>query len=136
MNLYDETLEVISLFDTYKSPNVDDWITKIDILLSEMHLSTIGSDHISNIYMDKNNLEITTEYSLRGCACSDDISIPIYILKADNYLLEGKKYYLSKMINENTFRYNSALKNLDSATNDLNKFKQLLTNLNEENTNA
>lgn len=135
MSLYDETLEIISLFNTYKSPDIDDWISKIDLLLSEMHLSTIGSDYISSIYIDNNNLEISTEYSVRGCSCSDDISIPIYILKSDNYLLEGKKHYLSKMINETTLKYTTAVKNLENATNDLQQFKQLLTNLNEENTN-
>jgi hypothetical protein len=60
----------------------------------------IGHDTVDDITVSKAMLTIRKSYSVRCCAQTDDMSLPISILKAENPIQEATRYRLSKELVE------------------------------------
>jgi DNA-binding NtrC family response regulator len=125
MNLYELTQEAISQFDTYKYPNLDEWIDKIDKILTVLKEPTISGDKIENIYFDEDSLKINTSYSVRCCECSNDMSISIEILQNENPVKKATKDYLRKELNSAQNEVTKLNKELEIAYAKLEKSTQL-----------
>jgi hypothetical protein len=84
MNLYELTVAAEAEFSTYRHADIDDWIEAIDPVLEAYGESMMGSDKVEDITLTDDSLNIRTSYSVRCCSQSNEISIPVSILKADD----------------------------------------------------
>ena len=100
MNLYDRTLAAESDVSTYRSANIDEWIAAIDPVLKAAGECAIGSDKVDDITVSAKKLTIRTSYSVRCCAQTNDMSLPISILEADNPIQAATRYRLGKELAE------------------------------------
>lgn len=98
MNLYDLTIEASSQVETYKYPDLDEWRAAIDPVLSAANVPTVGADCVESIYLDSRELYITTSYSVRCCDQTNNIRIPINILKDADPIKAAHRYRLTNAI--------------------------------------
>ena len=74
----------------------DEWKEEIDKVLEELGEATIGYDKVENIHFDKNDIRITTSYSVRCCPCSNDMTIPLEVLLDKEPIKKAKYVYQQK----------------------------------------
>jgi len=124
MTLYELTEEAINQFDYYKHPNIDEWVSKIDDVLSALHEPTIGGDKIESLYFTNDTLEIRTSYSVRCCECSNDMSVPLSILKDSDPIKKANQVYWSGELSKAEHAVSSAKSSLERAYQKLEETKQ------------
>lgn len=108
MNLYDLTLDAEAKVATYRSVNIDEWIEAIDPILKAAGQCTIDRDKVDDITMSSSSLKIQTSYSVRCCAQTNDISIPMSILTADDPIRAATLYRLYNELTEAKQRMSAA----------------------------
>ena len=108
MNLYEQTLAVESAVSTYRSANIDAWIEAIDPVLTAAGECAIGNDQVDDITVSEQTLTIRTSYSVRCCAQTNDMSLPIFILKANNPIQAATRYQISNELAESKTRLAAA----------------------------
>ena len=100
MNLYDRTLAAESDVSTYRSANIDEWIAAIDPVLQAAGECAIGGDKVDDITVSAKTLAIRTSYSVRCCAQTNDMSLPISILEAENPIQAATRYRVGRELAE------------------------------------
>ena len=100
MSLYALTAQAECDFFVLRRPNVDEWIAAIDPVLLSAGECCIGNDRIDDITLGENELRITTSYSVRGCVQTNDLRLPVYILKADEPVRAAYRYRINKELGE------------------------------------
>ena len=116
MNLYDLTLDAEAKVATYRSVNIDEWIEAIDPILKAAGQCTIDRDKVDDITMSSSSLKIQTSYSVRCCAQTNDISIPMSILTADDPIRAATLYRLYNELTEAKQRMSAAQYELSKYT--------------------
>lgn len=112
--------EAVSKVNTYKYPDIYDVIIRLDEILVALDQSTVTGDHIDDMYLGEDTLYINTSWSARGCECSGQVEIPLFILKEADPLRAAKIYRMgervhaarSAVINLNR-QYTQAVSNLE-----------------------
>lgn len=128
MKLYELTEDAISQFNYYKQPDIDEWQKQIDNILSILNQSIIGGDKLEALYFTNDTLEIRTSYSIRCCECSNDMSVPISILKDCDPVKKANQFYWSKELDKAQHDVSSAKSALEFACKKLEETKQNFQN--------
>lgn len=100
MDLLALTQEAASKCSTYRHADLSDWVEAIDPVLEAAGEATIGSDRVDNIDVSGETLTIETSYSVRCCAQTHSVKIPVAILRAQDPVKAAHQYRLSQAINE------------------------------------
>lgn len=74
--------EAQSDINTYRDPDISDFVGMMDKILSAAGLGAIGSDRVSVVTIQSGIVYIQTRYSVRGCAQSSSYEFPASILDA------------------------------------------------------
>ena len=82
--LIDLIEEAASRIDTYKHPNLDAFRAAVDPILSALGECTVGGDRVESVGIDRSYVYITTWQSCRGCSNTNDLTIPIAIIEAED----------------------------------------------------
>ena len=98
MNLLDLTKKAIDQLDTYKYPNIDEWIAVIDPILEELDTHTINKDKVVSISLFTDKLHITTTYSVMCCERFNYIKVPLYIISSNKPIKEARIYNLKSKL--------------------------------------
>lgn len=125
MKIYDLTMISISKFNTYKNPNLEEWIKKIDEILSALGECTIHNDKIENLYTDDKFLYISTSYSIRCCDCTNDMKVPLIVLEAENPLRKANEVHLYEKYLEAKDKVNKLQKELTDSLVSLEKAQNM-----------
>ena len=125
MNLYDLTLAAESKVSTYRSANIDEWCAAIDPVLKADGECVVGGDKVDDISVSESTLTIRTSYSVRCCAQTNDMSIPVDILKAGNPVQAATRYRISRELAE-------AKSRLAATQRDLAEYTERVTSLEAE----
>jgi len=116
MNLYDLTLAAESEVSTYRSADIDEWRAAIDPVLKAAGECAVGSDKVDDISLSANTLTIRTSYSVRCCAQTNSMSIPVSILKAENPVQAATRFRLGNELAEAKNRMAAAQRALTEYT--------------------
>lgn len=108
MNLYDLTVAAEQDVSTYRSADIDEWRAAIDPVLKAAGECAVGNDKVDDITLAKNELRIRTSYSVRCCAQTNDMSLPLEIVKAENPVQAATRYRVGKELVEARNRLASA----------------------------
>ena len=100
MNLYDLTVAAEQDVSTYRSADIDEWRAAIDPVLKAAGECTVGNDKVDDITLSKNELRIRTSYSVRCCAQTNDMSLPISIVRSENPVQAATHYRVGKELSE------------------------------------
>lgn len=122
-SLYDLTVEAQDAIETYKSPDIREWIAAIDPVLEAMNSLTIGKDYVEYIRIGQKDLDITTSYTVRNCRNTNDISLPISILRSANPIREATMFRLTHAIAKNKEAIASAQRIVESRTAELKQLE-------------
>ncbi len=125
-NLYELTEDASSSLNIYKNPNIDEWKEEIDKVLEELGEATIGYDKVENIHFDKNDIRITTSYSVRCCPCSNDMTIPLEVLLDKEPIKKAKYVYQQKELEKAEYQVKRATEELNKSLVKLEEIKQLI----------
>ena len=125
-NLYELTEDASSSLNIYKNPNIDEWKEEIDKVLEELGEATIGYDKVENIHFDKNDIRITTSYSVRCCPCSNDMTIPLEVLLDKEPIKKAKYVYQKKELEKAEYQVKRATEELNKSLVKLEEIKQLI----------
>lgn len=96
MNLYDLTVAAEQDVSTYRSADIDEWRAAIDPVLKAAGECAVGNDKVDDITLTKTELRIRTSYSVRCCAQTNDMSLPISIIRAENPVQAATHYRVGK----------------------------------------
>ena len=125
-NLYELTEDASSSLNIYKNPDIDEWKEEIDKVLEELGEATIGYDKVENIHFDKNDVKITTSYSVRCCPCSNDMTIPLEVLLDKEPIKKAKYVYQQKELEKAEYQVKRATEELNKSLVKLEEIKQLI----------
>ena len=125
-NLYELTEDASSSLNIYKNPDIDEWKEEIDKVLKELGEATIGYDKVENIHFDKNDIRITTSYSVRFCPCSNDMTIPLEVLLDKEPIKKAKYVYQKKELEKAEYQVKRATEELNKSLVKLEEIKQLI----------
>ena len=112
MSLLNLTFEAAKEVSTYRSPDLSAWRAAIDPVLIAAGLTTIGSDCVEDIEIGEDTLYIRTSYSVRCCAQTNDIRIPVFILETNNPVQAATLYRLGNELKDARSRLASAQRNV------------------------
>ncbi len=129
MNLYDLTVAASNAVDYYKSPDLDEWITQIDEVLYAAGESVIGNDRVEHIRLDPVDLCIHTSYSVRCCRQTNDLTIPVFILKSDDPLRAAYEHRLTKALARANYTLEAATKQVENSVKEIEALQLELANL-------
>ena len=121
MNLLEMTKHAESKFETYRNPDLSDWIAAIDPILEAVGECTIGRDTIDSIYLSKTGLNISTSYSVRCCAMNNRMFVPMEYLTVEDPIKLAKLRKLQSAIA-------SAESGLEAAKNSVIRYEAALEN--------
>ena len=100
MSLYDETIAASQLIETYRNPDVSQWISLINPVLEAAGSSIIGGDEIVvDIYVSKagGDLAIATEFTdINQNVFCRHARIPVTIIEGDEPIKLAKKYKVQR----------------------------------------
>lgn len=125
-NLYELTEDASSSLNIYKNPDIDEWKEEIDKVLKELGEAKIGYDKVENIHFDKNDIRITTSYSVRCCPCSNDMTIPLEVLLDKEPIKKAKYVYQQKELEKAEYQVKRATEELNKSLVKLEEIKQLI----------
>ena len=100
MSLYDETIVASQLVETYRDPDVSQWITMIDPVLEAAGECIIGVHGIESISLTTAGVHITTSFSSRSCPMSSEMYLPRRILEAADPIKAANVYRVNNRILE------------------------------------
>jgi len=137
MNLYDLTVAAEQQVSTYCSANIDEWRDAIDPVLEAAGECTIGKDHVDDITVSEDEISIRTSYSVRCCEQSNDMSVPLSIVKAENPIQAANRYRVGNELEDARSRLAAAQRfvveyseKVASLTVELSTFDVSLANFN------
>lgn len=84
--------------DTYKHPDLDILREAVDPVLTALGECTVGGDCVESIYVDDDHVHIMTSYSCRGCSNTNDMTIPMAIVEAENPVRAATELTLRKKL--------------------------------------
>ena len=84
----------------YQHPNLEQFRRELDRILDALGESTIGHDHITSIDEQHGELVISTEYSLRCCAMTEQHKIPLEIINAADPIQAARQLLLDRALHE------------------------------------
>lgn len=90
MSLMEQTKNAAKLVSKYRSPDILDWVRKVDPILEALGQPTIGGDYVDIIDLYEGVVTIQTFYRGRGCTQRNDIYIPFSILEAEDPIKAAK----------------------------------------------
>ena len=129
MNLYEMTLDARQKVDTYRHADIDDWVKAIDPVLQALGKAPIWRDRVDDISINSKSVTIRTSYTVRGCADSDTVNVPLAVLNADDPVKEASLCRLRDLLHEAHNEKASAERNLGYWTNEIQKFTTKLAEL-------
>jgi hypothetical protein len=98
MNLYDLTLAAQSAVNTYRNPDIVDWIIAIDPVLTAAGQGSIGTDTVQEIEVSNHSVTIRTAYTVRGCDDTAEMTLPLTVVNAEDPLKEAHRYQLTEAL--------------------------------------
>ena len=98
MTLLALTQTAAAAVDTFRHPNIEDWRLAIDPVLEAAGEPGVGQDKVDSMVLSESELHIETSYVLRGCECSNRITLPLSILEASDPLRAAKQFRLQGAI--------------------------------------
>lgn len=122
MTLYDLTVVAEHRVSTYKNPNISEWIAAIDPVLSAAGQPCICTDTVEDITIGETTLWIKTSYSVRGCADTNSIEIPLDIITASDPVHAARLFKVTNDIERFTNAIKSSEEAIKSDTAKLQKF--------------
>lgn len=129
--LIDAIVEAIDQLDTYKNPDVSEIKKRLDVILCAAGLGSIARDSLDSMYLGKENLEINTSWSSRGCSMGDTKSIPRSILESSTVLVSANRWRLDNKLKEAerkldgaTYSLREARKNMDAVKDEIEAFEK------------
>lgn len=100
MTLYDTTIHVANLVETFRNPNVGYWVELINPVLKAAGSSIIGGNEIViDIYVSKagGDLAITTEFTdIDQFLVSKHYHIPVAIIEGGDPITLAKRYRIQR----------------------------------------
>ena len=100
--------DAASALDCYKSPDIDEALEQIDAVLKAGSLGSIEHDRVVRIEACRDNFEIHTEWSARGCAQTSEYELPYAIVDAANPLVAAVTWARTQAIANAQARINEA----------------------------
>jgi hypothetical protein len=125
MNLYELTCDASQKLNTYKHPDLDEWIEAIDPILNALGECMINNDQVYAIDVEKTYVNIITHYSVRCCSQSNDMTIPIEVLNAEDPIKKAKQIKASKNLEETEYEITKLKKQLSSMEEKLTKCQKI-----------
>lgn len=123
MNLYELTVAAEYKIATYRNTDISEWIAAIDPVLSAAGQSFICTDTVEDITIGETTLCINTSYSVRGCADTNSIEIPLNIITASDPVHAAQLFKVTNDIE----RFTNAIKNSEEdIKRDTAKLQKLL----------
>lgn len=98
MNLYEATSEAQIACDVYRSPDIGEWITNIDKVLAALGGPQIGDDAVDSIAIGDEYVSIQTSYTVRNCHQTNQMYIPVSVIKSDDPVKAATLYHLTERL--------------------------------------
>lgn len=84
MNLIELTQDAERKIETYRNPDISEWVSAIDPILEAAGERKIGRDHVESIYLSRTGLNICTSFTSRNCEMNNTMFLSMELLAADN----------------------------------------------------
>ena len=98
MTLLELTFDAAAKVDTYKNPDIEEWIAAIDPVLASLGKGCIGTDTVDSILADEKFVHILTSYTSMSCPDTNSVSIPMAIIEASNPVHAAKIFNVDNRI--------------------------------------
>ena len=98
MNLLDLTFDAAVKVDTYKNPDIEEWIAAIDPVLAALGKGCIGTDTVDDITVGEKFVHIMTSYTSMSCPDTNSIQVPTAIIEAADPVHAAKLFSVENRI--------------------------------------
>lgn len=98
MTLYEIIRDAEYKVGHLRHPNLDAFRVAVDPVLAALGRCGVGGDHVESIYVDDDHVNIMTSYSCRGCSNTNDMTIPMEIIEAENPVRAATELTLRKKL--------------------------------------
>lgn len=129
MNLYELAVDAATAVETYKHPNLDEWVDAIDPILKALDAPPVWGDQVDYIQVTKESVCIGISYTVRQCHQTDTRTIPLSVLKSSDPIKAANLYRVNKALTKARIGLEFAHKKVAIYAEDISKLELELIGL-------